>query len=201
VSNLDEEAFEAARAAWLESASDYTRLDDSIRAAILAYESAKTKEAASPAAPGIPSEEEIDRVVTGLYRRFKDWSKHGFTADDVTWCEVRADVVALIRPAFEAKEREIADERARVDRWQERWQDERDARLSAEAKLAQAVEALEPFNDMLGEDDDGYPDDTKLTVSWRAHTYHALTLGDLRRARTASAMGERPALASGKETP
>ena len=41
---IDEKAFEAARAAWLESASDYTRLDDSIKAAILAYESAKPKE-------------------------------------------------------------------------------------------------------------------------------------------------------------
>lgn len=33
----DERALEAARQAWLESASDYTRLDDSIRAAITAY--------------------------------------------------------------------------------------------------------------------------------------------------------------------
>lgn len=38
---IDEKAFEAARQAWLESASDYTRLDDSIRAAIRAYEAAK----------------------------------------------------------------------------------------------------------------------------------------------------------------
>jgi hypothetical protein len=43
---IDEKAFEAARAAWLESASDYTRLDQSIKAAIAAYlESAKPKEA------------------------------------------------------------------------------------------------------------------------------------------------------------
>ena len=42
---IDEKAFEAARVAWLESASDYTRLDDSIKAAIIAYESAKQKEA------------------------------------------------------------------------------------------------------------------------------------------------------------
>lgn len=43
-----------------------------------------------------PTAEHIDAIVTGLYRRFKDWSKRGFGADDVTWCEVKADVVALI---------------------------------------------------------------------------------------------------------
>jgi hypothetical protein len=41
------------------------------------------------------SEPRIDEIVTALYRRFKDWSKRGFGPDDVTWCEVRADVVAL----------------------------------------------------------------------------------------------------------
>jgi hypothetical protein len=43
-----------------------------------------------------PDAERVDAIVTGLYRRFKDWSKRGFGADDVTWCEVKADVIALI---------------------------------------------------------------------------------------------------------
>ncbi|HAK91126.1 hypothetical protein [Massilia timonae] len=43
-----------------------------------------------------PDAERVDAIVTGLYRRFKDWSKRGFSADDVTWCEVKADVIALI---------------------------------------------------------------------------------------------------------
>ena len=38
----------------------------------------------------------IDDIVTELYFRFKDWSKRGFSADDVTWCEVKADVISLI---------------------------------------------------------------------------------------------------------
>jgi len=37
-----------------------------------------------------------DEIITSLYRRFKDWSKRGFSADDVTWCEVRAEVYSLI---------------------------------------------------------------------------------------------------------
>lgn len=39
-----------------------------------------------------------DDVVTALYRRFKEWSKRGFGPDDVTWCEVKADIEKLIAP-------------------------------------------------------------------------------------------------------
>lgn len=49
-----------------------------------------------------PSAERVDAIVTGLYRRFKDWSKRGFGPDDVTWCEVKADVIALIASGGEA---------------------------------------------------------------------------------------------------
>jgi hypothetical protein len=99
----DEGAFEAARAAWLESASDYTRLDDSIRAAILAYESAKQKEAASPAAPGMPSEQSIARWLC---------KSEGHTPDQVEalwteWLPEARELIAMFAPAFEAKEREI----------------------------------------------------------------------------------------------
>jgi hypothetical protein len=50
-------------------------------------------------APVAASDARIDRIVTALYRRFKDWNRRGFGPDDVTWCEVRADVVALLSPA------------------------------------------------------------------------------------------------------
>ena len=42
------------------------------------------------------ADERVDAIVTGLYRRFKEWSKRGFGPDDVTWCEVKADVIELI---------------------------------------------------------------------------------------------------------
>jgi hypothetical protein len=62
-------------------------LEQAARDCITAYITA-----ASPA----PADTRVDEIVTALYRRFKDWSKRGFGPDDVTWCEVRADVVALI---------------------------------------------------------------------------------------------------------
>jgi hypothetical protein len=137
-------------------------------------------EPASPA-PGIPSEEEVRAIV---------W--RGRLNSD-TGQRTTSELFALFRPAFEAKEREIAEEHARIDRWQDRWQEERDARLSAEAKLAQAVEALEPFDDALGEDDEGYGDGLTVVMKWGACTDYSVTLGDLRdirRARTASATGK-----------
>jgi len=38
----------------------------------------------------------VDEIVTRLYRRFKEWSERGFGPDDVTWCEVRADVIEMV---------------------------------------------------------------------------------------------------------
>jgi hypothetical protein len=72
-------------------------------------------DAATRTAPSAPMEEELpapDEIVTALYRRFKDWSKRGFGPDDVTWCEVKADVVALVAPYAERirqLERELAE--------------------------------------------------------------------------------------------
>ena len=63
-------------------------------------------------------DEVLDEVVTHLYRRFKEWSKRGFTADDVTWCEVRADVAVAIEAAIaQAEADERARERAAVVAW------------------------------------------------------------------------------------
>jgi hypothetical protein len=53
----------------------------------------------APPATGEPvaaDESNVDQIVTALYRRFKEWSERGFGPDDVTWCEVKADVVALL---------------------------------------------------------------------------------------------------------
>jgi len=38
----------------------------------------------------------VDPIVSKLYRKFKEWSQRGFTADDVTWCEVRGYVAELL---------------------------------------------------------------------------------------------------------
>jgi hypothetical protein len=40
---------------------------------------------------------EIDEIMTRIYRRFKDWSQRKFSADDVTWCEVRADILEILQ--------------------------------------------------------------------------------------------------------
>jgi len=41
-------------------------------------------------------EAHIDEIMSRIYRRFKDWSQRKFSADDVTWCEVRADILAIL---------------------------------------------------------------------------------------------------------
>ena len=55
-----------------------------------------TKDSAAQAPQQI-EHQSVDEIVTALYRRFKDWSKRGFGPDDVTWCEVKADVIELIK--------------------------------------------------------------------------------------------------------
>lgn len=60
--------------------------------------------------------------------------------------------------------------------------DERIAKIRS--VLENAETALEHFAD-YGEGDDGFPDETNLTVTWAsgAHVWYGLTIGDLRRAR------------------
>jgi len=59
-------------------------------------------------------------------------------------------------------------------------------RESLEAENVRLREALEPFDDALGEDsDDDQPDDLQVTMKYGRTTNYALKLGDLRRARTA----------------
>ena len=42
------------------------------------------------------SDPAVDPIVSKLYRKFKEWNRQGFGADDVTWCEVRGYVAELL---------------------------------------------------------------------------------------------------------
>lgn len=55
------------------------------------------------------TDSDADEIVTRLYRRFKDWSRRGFGPDDVTWCEVKADVMAMISALTATGGRDVAD--------------------------------------------------------------------------------------------
>lgn len=57
--------------------------------------------------------------------------------------------------------------------------------LAAITALPDLYEALEPFGDVDGEGDEDFPDNTKVVVTFGRTTFHALTLGDFRRARAA----------------
>jgi len=52
------------------------------------------------ATPSAGGDGATDEIVTRLYRRFKDWSKRGFGPEDVTWCEVKADIAEMVRAAL-----------------------------------------------------------------------------------------------------
>lgn len=58
-------------------------------------------------------------------------------------------------------------------------------KIAAEANAARMRESLKPFEDVSGEGDEDFPDDTKVTVTFGRTTFYALRLGDFRRARNA----------------
>jgi len=64
---------------------------------------------APPAVPDgytvVPDDSRADEIVTRLFKRFRDWSERGFGPEDVTWCEVRADIVAMLTEAPQPDER------------------------------------------------------------------------------------------------
>lgn len=90
-----------------------------------------------PGDVGMPSEEEIRRIVCD----------HVWVDDDGE-AAARA-ILSLIRPAFEAKDAEIAIEKERADMAVRQMVSQNDRILSAEAKLVQAVEALELYRDAV----------------------------------------------------
>lgn len=116
---------------------------DAHNEALFAYEAAKPKEAEAtcaeiaqvqPAAPGMPGEEEITGLLCGFVPTL-DSSQEAARA-----------ILSLIRPAFEVKEREALRRQTTALAQAQDWRNEAEKAerraLSAEAKLAQAVEAL-----------------------------------------------------------
>lgn len=105
--------------------------------------------ASPPAAPGLPSEEEIARLLFERGRNIHDaasWEEAGDEMREWLRGHSRA-ILSLIRPAFEAKGAEIATFDAREEECLESMkvalENEEDAHRkleAAEAKLAQAVE-------------------------------------------------------------
>jgi len=94
--------------------------------------------------------------------------------------------------ALQQKNKELEEERDNLAKaLDENWVHHRrivkaEASLTAsQAECERLRTALEPFEEVSGEGDEDYPDDTKVTVQFGRTTYHALTLGDFRRARTA----------------
>lgn len=134
--------------------------------------------ASQPAAPGMPGEETIREMVEA--------AQSGLLTDS----EAARAILDLIHPAFEAKEREKAAALGLI---------EGHAAVIAqlEAKLAQAVEALEPFSKVADAFKPAMPDDERR---WPGHI-PLPTVADFRRARSASAAarGETTTLAEGKE--
>lgn len=68
-----------------------------------------------------------------------------------------------------------------------------DTRVMSEAAdiIEKLREALTPFEDIAAEGSDDFPDSTKVTVQFGRTTFHALTLGDLRRVGAAITAGDR----------
>lgn len=60
----------------------------------------------------------------------------------------------------------------------------------ARAEMAGLREALEPFDDALGEDDEGYGDGLTVVLKWGACSDYSITLADLREARRARAAAQ-----------
>ncbi|QRF55785.1 hypothetical protein [Variovorax paradoxus] len=112
VSALSTNAGEAAPVAWIDLQADEA-VTSSRRASWPAHNQARYTvpayahppaavhgQGASTEAPAgwldLQDDPRVNEIVSGLYRRFKDWSQRGFSAEDVTWCEVKADVIRLI---------------------------------------------------------------------------------------------------------
>jgi hypothetical protein len=167
------------------------------------------------AAPGMPSEEETARALAETLRqkaipddiwhgvvesfreleaKYPDYAE-GFSLATDAFRQARA-ILALIRPAFEAKEREIDTYRTCADANESdrRGAEQEIARLKA--KLAQAVEAGFREGWMTG-NRDGIPKENP-DRAWNKSKSNRLL-----RARTASAIGKgaEPTLATSKDTP
>jgi hypothetical protein len=145
--------------------------------------------ASPPAAPGMPTEEEIARAIYHAKPRNKPWDLLTHEFKNQYRKHARA-ILSLIRPAFEAKDAEIATFDAREEECLESMkvalENEEDAHRkleAAEAKLAKAVEALEPFaraDRALADEPGPFRFETR-------NGYRLIEREDFRRARSASA--------------
>lgn len=99
-----EEAFRAkphGRMCWsllLPGFTDPRWIDLSVMAALASPPEAPAAAGAAQAVGGwqaMQDDPRVNEIVSALYRRFKDWSMRGFTADDVTWCEVKAEIIKM----------------------------------------------------------------------------------------------------------
>ncbi|MCV9940888.1 hypothetical protein OIU35_31445 [Boseaceae bacterium BT-24-1] len=147
-----------------------------------------SKTTASPAAPVVPGEEIARDIAAFLKLRDEE-----VTDPDERTDEERAEsalaILDIIRPAFDAKDRQVRELALLLDKQmgtpceQIRHQQEVEA---LQAKLAQAGEAMEPFAGYYGPhypdtDDRGVPLPDEDGTGW---VY--LTVGDFRRARSAA---------------
>lgn len=156
--------------------------------------------ASPPAAPGMPSEEDIARAMRpAVWARCdaagvtSESTGSGITLGDLT---ARATslldantILSLIRPAFEAKDAEAQHWQTRATVYKRLMTDAQRGKEAAEAKLAQAVEALEPFSKIDCAVDGGHAFDPWADdrVVFGIGADRTITAGDLRRARSASA--------------
>ena len=88
---------------WRGSERDILEKHDHLKR--MAVELRKLKAArAQGAEPVAWDDPAVDPIVSKLYRKFKEWSQRGFTADDVTWCEVRGYVAELLNARAQGAE-------------------------------------------------------------------------------------------------
>ena len=168
-----------------------------------------------PASAAMPSEEEVARLEKALRHAATtasndDYTKAGSTERARHVARIMAileaaDALALFAPILAEKERELAELKGRLavrmdylvglattaDRYVEAAAEAR--ALAAEAKLAQAVEALGPFAKAAGCWDESSPDETLVFGHYPSMFggQTELRFADFRRARSAAAMGEK----------
>ena len=80
---------------------------------------------------------------------------------------------------------------------EDKWIEQENRAITAEATLAKRaqeiaalLDVLEPFDDALGEDDEGYGDGLTVVLKWGACTDYSVTLGDLRALRRARSLAQ-----------
>lgn len=166
---------------------------------ITAYEAAKTAEGASIVYEEDRRVEVIERDVPVIWRRAAGGAIE--YALDIDTREVIGARIFLPARSAEPVASEIGEEdiaRAMEQRRRELieqplariWPDlARVALALVQPALERARVALEPFDDVLGEDEPHLPDSEPVTVKYGPCTDYSLTLGDFRRARAAIRKG------------